>query len=212
MRLTSIFALCSSAAFMLAGNLTAAPISLTQASPTYTYDILAAGGAPDPNATLVNLKGTGDASYYTVNNNSNGSLSYTVNLAANATNLNVSLTNLLAFGGTGSIVGTYTIDGGSPGTLFTDVTEDLTDGDGGSGTLSFPAHSNNIALDPAAAHTVNLLFAVNSTGSNNYQQQLMRHDSGGNGGPFVSTGTFVPEPASLGLIAAGLCLALRRRR
>lgn len=212
MKFSSILASFASAALVLASSASAAPVSLTEGSSTYSYDIRAAGGVPDPNATLVNLMGTADASYYTTGNNLNGTLSYTVNIAADATNLNVSLFNLLAFGGPGSIVGTYSLDGAAPVTLFNDVTAAQTTGDGGSGTIVVIPHNDNLALNPATAHTVILDYAVNSAGSNNYQQQLMRHGGGGNGGPFTLTATFVPEPSSVGLLAIGSSLLIRRRR
>ena len=65
--------LAAVAAIALPSVATAAPVVLMPGTPAYSYDILAAGGAQDPNATLTGtMHPTADASYY--NSGTSGAL------------------------------------------------------------------------------------------------------------------------------------------
>ena len=99
-------------------------------------------------------------------------------------------------------------------TIYSDDSSVLSTGNGvNSGTVSVIHHADNIPLNPAVSNNVVLTYTASSPNGHGYEEQLFRHDSSGNGGPFVATATFTPEPAALSLLGlGGVGLLARRRR
>lgn len=191
-----------------------AAISLTEASPSYSY---LTNATSDPNATFTGDVQSDPAGQYSFNNSPVGTITYVFDLAPNANNLNLTGASLFAnaFPDAGYVTGptngislTYSVAGGGSGTLFNLLTQGFP-----AATVQIPSFSENISLTPANSDTVvTVTFSSFSTTGNNFQEQMLRNTQ-----PFVATATFqaTPEPSSFvlwGLGAAGVLLTSHCRR
>ena len=199
------------AAAICGTRVNATTLPLTVVAPSYSYTT---SSTPDPNASYTGDLQPDGAGYYSFNNSQVATISYTFDLAPNATNLNLTGASLFApeypdstylTGPTNGVSADYTLSGGNSGSgnLFSTLTNSYP-----AGTVNVVPFDENIPLTASASDTiVTVTFTSTSTTGNNFQEQLLRSPQA-----FTATASFTPEPASIGVLGVGALSLLARRR